>query len=256
MNALYGKMLQNPISDSEAVCKTMTDIQNFAFENIITNWEVVENENNEGEYVLMVGNKRSEENVAKKPRQLGSFILANSRDLWLKFLKTCNNDLTEYVSTYQDTDSLHIHGKYHKMLIENNLIDSDKLGYLDNDCDNDALIFSEINLAPKCYNYKALDKDGNIITVMKSKGIMKNQLVEDWYVNHKFYQELDVDDERKPIATWDGLKKIHKNISKKDRDNGVSHFSIKSESYKRTFYRNEWTGMNLINNKFLPFGHK
>ena len=255
MNSLYGKTLQNPINKTEKIVKTIDETEEFVSEHILTDWEIVENESNEVEYIILTGEKTNDDKIDKKPRHLGSFVLGYSRRLWLLFLETIDPTLTKYITTYQDTDSLHILGKYYKKLLKSGLIDDKKLGYLSNDCENNALIFKEINLAPKCYLYLALDPDGIIHTTMKSKGIMKKFLKEEWYEDHEFYQKLPDDDERKPKAKWKGMKKINKNISKNDRELGVEHWSIKQENYSRTFYKNEWQHMNFVDNHFLPFGH-
>ena len=245
MNSLYGKTLQNPINTSEEICKNMEEIEMFVSQHIITYWDIVENDNNNVDYVILVGEKINNENITKKPRQLGSFILSYSRRLWLLFLENIDPTLTSNITSYQDTDSMHIHGKHHNLLRNKNLIHSTKLGYLSNDCDNDAFIFYEINLAPKCYCYLSLDKDGQIKTTMKSKGIMQNLLKQEWFEN-----------ETPAPVEWTGLKKINKRISNKDRANGVTHFSIKQQHYTRTFYKNEWTGMKYTDNYYLPFGHE
>ena len=245
LNSLYGKMLERPISKNEKICKNIDDVEIFASEHVITNWEIVHKNDYRIEYVILVGEKINPTKITKKPRQLGSFVLAYSRRLWMLFLESIDPTLSSNITTYQDTDSLHIMGHHFDLLNDKNMIDDNKLGYLSNDCKNDALIFYEINLAPKCYAYLCLDKNGEIKTVMKSKGIIKDMLQQEWFEN-----------ETKMEVKWTGLKKIHRNITKKDRANGITHFSIKNQDYSRTFYKNEWKGMTYLNNLFLPFGYQ
>ena len=64
-------------------------------------------------------------------------------------------------------------GKHYQILKDKGLINDDKLGFLSNDCNNDAIIIREINLSPKCYMYETMDKDENFKCVMKSKGIIQ-----------------------------------------------------------------------------------
>ena len=91
---------------------------------------------------------------------------------------------------------------------------------------------------------------------MKSKGIMKNQLQHNWYCKHEFYQSLDENDKRKPIAKWNGMKKINKRINKTEKEKGIEHFTIIKQPYSRTFYKNVWTNMTFHDNHFFPFGYK
>ena len=256
MNSLYGKTLQNPVSKSECIARSVDDVEKFLFNHILTDWVVVYDNDETVDYVLLTGEKTDDEKIAKKPAQLGSFVLAYSRRLWLLFVKTINPSLTEQVTTYQDTDSLHIMGCNYDKLVNAGLIDDSKLGFLSNDCDDNGLIVNEINLAPKCYMYECLTENGELVTVMKSKGIMKNKLKEEWYENHEYLQLLDDDDPIKPIASWTGMKKINKRISKSEKENGVEHFTIKKQSYSRTFYKNVWTNMNFKDNHFYPFGYE
>ena len=244
MNSLYGKMLQNPIKSVEQICRNSDDIEKFLLDHVITLWEIVDASDDKPEYIILLGDKIKDHQVSKKPRHLGSFILAYSRRLWYKFLECCDPTMTKHLITYVDTDCAHLFGKYHKILEQNNMIDNDKLGYLSNDCKKDALIYQEKNLAPKTYNYLALDKNGKVWTVMKSKGIMKKKLQQEWYDNETSHK-----------VEWDGLKKINRNISNSDRANGVQHYSIKSQHYERTFYKNEWKGMILKDNQFYPNGY-
>ena len=245
MNSLYGKTLQRPIASVECIAKNLHTVEQFISENIITDWVTVENNNNQVEYIILTGEKINQYKITKKPRHLGSFVLAYSRRLWLKFIETIDPTLTTQITTYLDTDSLRISGEHYNILVENGLIDNNALGYLSNDCKNDAIIIREINISPKCYMYETLDKDGNLKTIMKSKGIIKDYLQSEWYDNNKSVE-----------VCWNGLKKINKRVSKADKENGIKPFSIKSQEYKRTFNKNEWNGMTSDDNYFYPFGYE
>ena len=208
---------------------------------------------------MLTGDKISEERVSKKPRQNGSLITAYSRRLYLNILSAIDPTLEKHTMTYSDTDSLHILGEYYDKLNNAGLIHKTKLGYVDNDCPNNALIFREINLSPKCYMYECLDKDGIIHTVMKSKGIMKKYLQENMFSdldkNTMIYCKICKKEHNTSIIHWNGMKKINKRISKSDRASGVKHWSIKKQSYTRTFNKNKWQGMIEQENVFLPFGY-
>ena len=264
MNSLYGKTLQNPISSSECIAKATehAKIEQFFANHIVTNWEIMENDD-EIEYLFLNGNKISDEQISKKPTHLGSLVLAYSRRLWLLFLETIDPTLQEEITTYLDTDSLHINGNHYEILNKAGLINDDKLGFLSNDCKKNALIIKEINLSPKCYMYQCLTDDGEIKLTMKSKGIMKEKMVEfenengEWsskkvpVLKEEWYHL----DQPQP-ASWTGMKKVHKTISKNDRASGVTNFTIKKQEYNRTFNKQQWKGMMLKDGMFFPFGYE
>jgi hypothetical protein len=126
-----------------------------------------------------------------------------------------------------------------------------KLGYLCNDIKNDGIIIKELNLAPKTYLYEYVDKKGNIKdhkdAVMKCKGIPQKCLNADMYSN---YQDEDVKCE------FSGLKKVHKSISKKQKDQGVEHFSIVNQTQIKTFMASEWEGFDLVDGSYVPQGYE
>jgi len=51
---------------------------------------------------------------------------------------------------------------------------SDELGFFSMGVDAEGLIFEEYNIAPKLYRYKALDKNNNIVTDIRWKGMHKD----------------------------------------------------------------------------------
>ena len=244
MNSLYGKTLQRPVAKAECIARDTDTIEEFMSEHKITDWDIVENSDTEVDYVILTGEKLDQESIGKKPRHLGSFVLGYSRRLWLMFLEAIDPTIQDEITSYLDTDSLHIRGKHYEILKKKGMIDNEKLGYLSNDCKNEALIIKEINLAPKCYLYECLDKDGNLKVVKKSKGIINKYLENEWY-----------EKQQSATVTWTGMKKVNKRITKADREQGVGHWSIKNQEYTRTFYKNEWSGMKCENDTFLPFGY-
>ena len=275
MNSLYGKTLQNPIKKHEAICKTSEEIETFLSQHKLTDWEIVENSDGVVDYVLFTGEKINDKKIAKKPTQLGTFVLSYSRRLWLLFLETIDPTIQDEITTYLDTDSLHISGKHFNKLKNAKMIHDDKLGYLSNDCKNNALIIKEINLSPKCYMYQAITENGEIKTTMKSKGIMakKTEIVENIQIktNEKNeivqtsqWQSIEIpilkqewyEQDKPQPANWTGMKKINKRITKSDKLAGVEHFTIKKQTYKRTFNAREWQGMTQQNGYFYPFGYK
>jgi hypothetical protein len=157
--------------------------------------------------------------------------------------------LKTHIYTYTDTDSLHIKGEYYEKLNKMGYI-SDKMGYLDNDIKNDGIIIKEKNLAPKCYFYEYINNKNEIKInengTMKAKGIPKKCL------EYNYYNEYN---KNKIICEFSGLRKKHKNLTRQDVENGLNHFSIINNTQTRQFMKNEWSGMNLINNCYYPKGY-
>ena len=273
MNSLYGKTLQNPIKKHEAICKTSDEIESFLSQHKLTDWQIAENSDGDVDYVLFTGEKINEDRIAKKPTQLGTFVLSYSRRLWLMFLEAIDPTVQAEITTYLDTDSLHISGKHFNKLKNAGMIHDEKLGFLSNDCKDNALIINEINLSPKCYMYEALTENGEIKTTMKSKGIMKSkteivehidvEMTENGEFKTSYWKSIEIPilkkewyelDQPQP-ANWTGMKKINKRVTSSDKLAGVQHFSIKKQSYNRTFNKSEWKGMKQDDGYFYPFGY-
>ena len=153
------------------------------------------------------------------------------------------------VCSYIDTDSLHIRGEDYKKLKLEGYIDETKLGYLSNDCKKNGLIIQELNIAPKCYMYRCLCEDGEILTVMKCKGIVQKKLKEELFLNLE-----NLTDEEKEVQ-WNGLRKINKKQTKEDKENEFPLLSIQKKKYTRTFCKNEWNGMIFDDNNWYPIGY-
>ena len=151
------------------------------------------------------------------------------------------------------TDSLHIRAKDYETLLKKGYVHPTKIGYASNDCKNDAIIFQEINIAPKCYMYRCIDKDGNVKTVMKSKGIIKSELKEIFYTNP------DLSEEEREVS-WEGMQKVNTRLTKQMKQDEIPLFSIimrnGDKKYKRTFNKNSWKGMDYDGeNCWYPKGY-
>ena len=119
-----------------------------------------------------------------------------------------------------------------------------KLGYLCSDIDHEGIIISEKNLAPKTYKYKYINSKNEIGEMNKCKGIPKKCLRSEYY---------DLDE---PVEVeFDGLKKKHKTLTKKDKEQGLVNFSIVNNHQKRTMNKSVWQGMQLKDNEFFPHGY-
>ena len=186
-----------------------------------------------------------------KPCQLGAFVTSYSRRLMLHYIKAIDPTLKRLPFTYTDTDSLHIMGSDYIKLKELGYIRSksdSQLGYLCSDVDKEGIIIHEKNLAPKTYKYEYINnKDELAINnkgVQKCKGIPKRCLKSEYY---------DMD---KPVEVeFDGLKKKHKSLTKKDKEQGLVNFSIVNSPQTRTMNKSTWQGMLFRNNEWIPHGY-
>jgi len=61
----------------------------------------------------------------------------------------------------------------------------------------------------------------------------------------------------KPIEVeFDGLKKKHKTLTKKDKEQGLVNFSIVNNHQKRTMNKSTWQGMVFRDNCWYPIGYE
>lgn len=239
MNALFGKTLQSPMDSKSSIIKNTKDLIDFYREHKdITMSSIGE----EGRAVLVTGKKMDEEAVSKKPRQLGVWILALSRRIWLKYCEVIDPTLSSMICSYVDTDCLHVTGEGYEILKSKGFLHETKLGYGGNDCPDDAMILREVNIAPKQYAYQYLSPYGYVGDTMKCKGIMKEKLKKEWYYDGKSH-----------LVEWMGFKK-HTSLSKKDKENGLELFDVSLKYYSRSF-NPEWGKGNLTDNLFIPKGY-
>ena len=93
-------------------------------------------------------------------------------------------ELKKFTVSYTDTDSMHIDAELFEKLKKNGFIpDEAQLGYLSNDLKKkgDGIIIQEINLGAKMYMYKYINKNNEIGTVIKAKGMPKKYLTQKYF---------------------------------------------------------------------------
>jgi hypothetical protein len=242
MNALYGKMLEKARFEENAICNSIKDVWKFESKYDTTDIIFIKDK------VMMIGLPKTEElsdDKIRKPSQVGSFILAYSRRHMLKAMSDICPKLNEHFFTYTDTDSLHIHCSKLPGLEEKGWL-SKGLGQLSDDAKG-GRIFREINLAPKLYMYMCLMPDGEIKTVMKSKGIPKQYLCPELFTNAD-----TLTDEDKLIVMKNRLKKVGVGRNIQTAYRSYDPFSILSIDMERTFYKNMWFGMDFVDGSWFP----
>jgi hypothetical protein len=237
MNALYGKMLEKARFEESKICNNIEEVWKFQQEYSMDDVMFV------GDKVVTIGlplEAETSDKRIRKPSQIGSFILSYSRRHMLDIMTAICPNLDEHFFTYTDTDSLHIHASKLPLLDEKGWL-SKGLGQLSDDAKG-GKIFREINLAPKLYMYLCLMPDGSIKTCMKSKGIPTQYLS----------PELFYKAEQKVVQMEHRLKKvgIGRNLPIDYRK--YDAFSILSVDMERTFYKNQWTGMDYKDGKWFP----
>ena len=106
------------------------------------------------------------------------------------------------------------------------------------------MIFYEKNLGPKIYIHKYINNENQINTVMKTKGIPKKQLKEEYY-----------NDESGDVK-FNTMKKIKFHVTNREEKNVHTYLSIYNYDMKRTFNLNQWAGRELKGNLYYPIGYK
>jgi DNA polymerase elongation subunit (family B) len=242
MNALYGKMLERARFEENKFCNNINDVYLFTRDFDTTDIQFIKDK------VVMIGipkDKSISDDRVRKPSQVGTFILSFSRRIMLNAMTAICPTLDKHFFTYTDTDSLHIHASTLPGLKEKGWLEKG-LGNLSDDAKG-GKIFREINLAPKLYMYLCLMPDGKIKNVMKSKGIPQAYLSP-----HLFEHADDLDDSEKVIVMKNRLKKVGfgRHIQRDYRC--YDAFSILSIDMERTFYKNQWQGMEFVEGKWFP----
>ena len=124
------------------------------------------------------------------------------------------------------------------------LIRNGEMGYLSNDIKKNGIIFYEKNLGPKNYIYKYINDNNEIKTVMKTKGIPKKHLKEEYYNNES------------GNVKFNSMKKIKFYVTSNEKKNGHSYLSIYNYEMKRAFNLNEWSGRVLKGNLYYFIGYE
>ena len=235
LNSLYGKTLQKAIFNTTTIINDIFEFNKFVLEHELTDYSIL-NDNK----MIVSGSSICKEEMIRKPCQLGAFVTAYSRKFMLFYMKVIDPTLKTHMFTYTDTDSLHIKADGYRKLIEKGYIvpkDQSKLGYMCSDIDYDGFIIYEKNLAPKTY----INSHNELGTSEKAKGIPKRCLKKDCYQDNLGHE-----------VEFSGLKKIHKKVTAKQKENGLSNFSIINNHQTRTFNKTSWSGFDFSDGKWFP----
>ncbi len=265
LNGLYGKTLQKAIFNKTIIANNIQEFSTFVKDHTLVDWVMLSKNR-----LMLTGETKDSEKVKQitKPCQLGAFVLAYSRKFMLFFMKAIDPTLESIIFSYTDTDSLHISGASYKKLSALGYIKSKEhpeLGFLSSDIKNEGIIMHEINISPKVYMYEYINNKNEVKikgdAVMKGKGIPQNKKLkdpssireEDGITIHKTIK-YEMYTEGSHVIEFDGLKKIHKSMTHKQKENGLTHFSIVNSHQTRTFNKNTWTGFDLVNGVWYPKG--
>jgi len=242
MNALYGKMLERARFEEQKVCNNIGDVWKFQSQFNTTDVQFIKDK------VVCIGTPANEsvsDDRIRKPSQIGTFILSYSRTHMLEVMEAIEPGLRNHFFTYTDTDSLHIHASKLPGLQEKGWL-KEGLGMLSDDAKG-GRIFREINLAPKLYMYLCLMPNGDIKTIMKSKGIPQQ------YLSPHLFEDADtLVDEDKVVRMEHRLKKVGFGRNLQLAWRKYDAFSILSVDMERTFYKNMWFGMQFEDGKWFP----
>ena len=253
MNSLYGKTLQKKIDTATVFIEKDEDMIQFLRDH---DWnDLIEM----GERIMVVGKKKVFGVCVDKPMQLGSYVLAYSRQIMCTFMDRLDpgrgdvKDLKSFEESfrntyyYSDTDSMFIPSEIvHR--IKDSFYDgngSKKLGQLDDELKGGKII-EYYGIAPKLYACKILKPNGKITYKIRGKGIMSDTLT--W---EEFAKLLKGEEVEKKFFM---LQRLRTNISKKQRSEGIDEFSIVGDMKSRTLNKTIWGGREVIDGVTLPLG--
>jgi hypothetical protein len=228
-NSLYGKNLQMGIDGEYRIVNDVKQYRDLQKKYYFADIDCVA----DSVWVYVV--KKDTRLKTTKPIQNGGYILAYSRSIMLNYFKRIDPTLTTTVFYNTDTDSMHITGIHHQMLVNDGVIVDKKkanMGQVCNDLDNDAIILYEKNLGPKNYMITHIDKNNVIQTTMKCKGIPRDQLNPKMYVDEKGVVKFD--------------------STRKNGFKGKNKFQIKKTEMTRTMNFNRGDGYNEVTKEWYP----
>lgn len=247
MNGLYGKMIQRPVYQKSLWFSTMPQFHNFYAKNTIHEIEFI------GQLTYVAGFPRSNiERCIQKPSQLGSFVLAYSRRIMLRYMKACNPYFGMIASRdiqmkhdfyYTDTDSLHVH-------VSNAIPENPNIGGITNDLGT-GKILRALYIAPKLYMLEYIKPhEEGLFYHYAGKGIHESQLTPE------FFQSLSEGKKQDTYRDF-SMKRIHVKRNKKQQH--IDFFSIlhqHSEETRRIIGLRKWAGRQFFSNGYsLPYGH-
>ena len=258
LNSLYGKTLQKAIFNTTTIINDIFEFNKFVLDYDLTDYSIL-NDNK----MIVSGTTKNKIEKIKKPCQLGAFVTAYSRKFMLFYMLQVDPTLRTLIFTYTDTDSLHLTAYGYRILLEKGYIvpkDNAKLGYMCSDIDDEGVIIHEKNLAPKTYCYQYLTNKNKLaiddLVTMKDRLVEQNHISSDMKqkevktmiekMDPRIKKELLGDmnmctmkakgipdicleqdfyaDSEGHVVEFDGLKKIHKKITTKQKDDGISNF--------------------------------
>lgn len=257
MNGLYGKTIQRAEDKIHMVIRTNNDYCKFISQATAINvkfFPIADEFDEDGQLVkncklYVTGTKYESQN--SKPCQLGSYILANTRDIMFNYYTQLSPNLQNHTGCYGDTDSIIAIGQQCNIL---NKHIGQGLGQLSDDTKGAGFIYKAIFLAPKTYMYRSLDKNGKIHTVMKCKGIPVVR-TENGELIQVIYEEWYEDKKPHDVSYPNAFKK-HLHLTNIDIDKGIKCGDISKIAVDNTFNKEAWTKWNLVDGIYYPKGYQ
>lgn len=234
-NSLYGKMLQKPILEVTEIITNINAARKFLGKYILL--DVVYYQDGDNTTAIFKGIDPNLESRITKPSQFGPFILSYSRRVILDYIDIIDPDrlLDPYKSLtntffYTDTDSMHLRMTPAVEEALSPYMSKTELGALWND-DKEGLgkVILAYYLGPKTYMVKLINKNNEIKTIMKCKGIPKRLLKETMFEDLWLENEITYEEE------FEGFKKIQLT-----RWENNEPFSIVTVGMKRSFLKQKY----------------
>jgi hypothetical protein len=250
MNALYGKTLQKPRFQKTFYVNKKTD-----WEEILPNYHIdtIDSETFQDCWIVKCTAKNQVllEKAITKPAQIGTFILAYSRQVMMDYIDKLNpNNEKGKQIYYTDTDSLQCHINEAKNID----LTEQGLGKMANDLGKGAKIIEGIWVSPKMYLLKYLIKDSGCIMLKEhrvGKGIKKVEgyTLKDGEIKKKGIIPLVEEDYKsmsdgntKEIKNKDVFKRFTINLNNKEKERGTELFSVSLRDVDKVLNKKPWAG--------------
>jgi hypothetical protein len=250
-NALYGKMLQRPITETTMLIKDGSDLNKFLSTNNLVDIIFL---NDEYDRLMVVGEECQREMKIRKPSFIGAFVLSYSRKIMHNFAGMADpwrgtNEIAKSLENsfmYTDTDSLFYKSTPHILEALKNVLKENNPGSLWYDLEGKPTpkVIRAVFLGPKTYLLIYYTKDKKIQVKMRSKGIPSSFLTKEDYFNLLNFSQV----EKKEVPQV--RKVMH---SKKEQ----IPFTLIATNVQKCLMNDLWKGRYFVNNQeSYPFGHE
>lgn len=268
MNSLYGKMIQKPMIEKDALVHNYKEYMQVFEKGDITYDEFINDDTRLLKYIT-----HEKDKAVSKPSQIGSIILAYSKDIMDGYIEAIDGYTNLETSFFRtDTDSIIVHKEQADQLQDH--FQTGVLGELDFDIKGKITKFIEV--CPKVYFCEYVTENNEVKKHVRAKGFdsASQQLLTWEDYEHMLYgnESTEVDEvqlsggkitregETIKLTLDSKIKKLGMNVNSVQKSNGMERSSVFNVQFERTLNKTRWGARDPIeghkNYGSLPKGYE